>query len=78
MSAHLKRLGMNRRFDWPACFQVFSNRPDKSPWNETYTAAQSASVSKISATPQPLRPLRFQKRTFTAPIIMEFDTFNQA
>jgi hypothetical protein len=29
------------------------------------------------ATPQPLRPLRFQKRTFTAPIITQFDTFNQ-
>jgi hypothetical protein len=38
---------MIRRFDWPACFQVFSNRPDKSPRNKTYTAAQSASVSKI-------------------------------
>lgn len=25
---------MNRRFDWPACFQVFSNRPDKSPQYE--------------------------------------------
>jgi hypothetical protein len=20
-----------RRFDWPACFQAFSNRPDKAP-----------------------------------------------
>jgi hypothetical protein len=29
------------------------------------------------ATPQPLRPLRFQKRTFTAPIITQFDTFNR-
>jgi hypothetical protein len=29
-----------RRFDWPACFQAFSNRPDKSPHqNRTYTAA---------------------------------------
>jgi hypothetical protein len=57
---------------------ALENRPDQSPRNKTYTAAQSAPVSKISATPQPLRPLRFQKRTFTAPIIMEFDTFNQA
>jgi hypothetical protein len=40
-------------------------------------AAQSASVSKISATPQPLRPLQFQQRTLTAPILIQFDTFNQ-
>jgi hypothetical protein len=40
--------------------------------NETYTVAQSASVSKISTTPQPLRLLRFQKRTFTAQIITQF------
>jgi hypothetical protein len=48
------------------------NRPDQSPGNETYPVAQSASVSKISATPQPLRPLRFQKLMFTAPIIIQF------
>ena len=53
------------------------NRTDQSPGNETYTAAQSASVSKISATPQMFRPLRFQKRTFTAPILIQFTTFNQ-
>jgi hypothetical protein len=35
------------------------------------------SAPKISATPQPLRPLQFQERTFTAPIISQFDTFNQ-
>jgi hypothetical protein len=29
------------------------------------------------ATPQPLRPLRFQKRTFTARFIIRFDTFNR-
>ncbi len=28
------------------------------------------------ASPQSLRPLRFQKRAFTAPIIMEFYTFS--
>src|SRR5208282_6296926 len=36
-----------RRFDWPAFLRALGNRPDKSPWNETYTAAQSTSVSKI-------------------------------
>ena len=35
------------------------------------------SVPKISATPQPLRPLQFQQRTLTAPILIQFDTFNQ-
>ena len=35
-----------RHFDWPACFQVFSNRPDKSPWSETYTVTHSTSVLK--------------------------------
>jgi hypothetical protein len=29
------------------------------------------------ATPQSLRPLRFQKRTFTAPIVKGFYTFSQ-
>lgn len=53
------------------------NQTDQSPGNETYTAAQSMSVPKISATQQKLRPLQFQERTFTAPLIIHFDTFNQ-
>jgi hypothetical protein len=53
------------------------NQTDQSPGNETYTAAQSMSVPKISTTPQKLRPLHFQERTFTAPLIIHFDTFNQ-
>ena len=61
----------------PGFSAALENRTDQSPGNGTYTAAQSASVSKISATPQPLRPLRFQKRTFTAPAFSQFDTFNQ-
>jgi hypothetical protein len=48
-----------RRFDWPACFQVFSNRPDKSPLSETYTVthstgnlkSRSISPSSVQATP---------------------------
>ena len=30
-----------------------------------------------AATPQPFRSLRFQKRTFTAPRIMQFNTFRR-
>jgi hypothetical protein len=66
---------MNRRFDCPAFLRHSETGQIAS--KKTYTAAQSASVSKISATPQPLRPLRFQKRTFTAHIITQFDTFNR-
>ena len=40
-----------RRFDWSACFQVFSNRPDKSPWSETYTVTHSTSVLKSRSFP---------------------------
>jgi hypothetical protein len=28
-----------RRFDWPACFQVFGNRPDKAPHQDLNYAA---------------------------------------
>jgi hypothetical protein len=36
-----------RRFDWLAFLRALGNQPDKSPRNETYTAAQPTSVSKI-------------------------------
>jgi hypothetical protein len=55
---------------------ALENRPEQSPQMKPI-GAQSASVSKISATPQPFRPLGFQKRTFTVPIIMQFVTFSQ-
>jgi hypothetical protein len=35
----------------PGFSAALENRTDQSPRNETYTVAQSASVSKISATP---------------------------
>ena len=42
----------NRRFDWPACFQVFSNRPDKSPHGtRTYPAPHSTDVLKSRSIP---------------------------
>ena len=37
-----------RLFDWPACFQAFSNRPDKSPRNKIYTVAHSTVVPETS------------------------------
>jgi hypothetical protein len=53
------------RFDWPACFQAFSNRPDKSPHqNRTYTAAHPTDVETmltprtVALTPQPPRSVR--------------------
>jgi hypothetical protein len=54
-----------RLFDWPACFQAFSNRPDKSPHqNRTYTAAHPTDVETmltprtVALTPQPPRSVR--------------------
>jgi len=52
-----------RLFDWPARFQVFSDRPDKEPHEtRTYTAAHSTgslesrsiSPSSVQATPDRL------------------------
>ncbi len=55
-----------RLFEWPACFQVFSNQPDKSPHqNRTYTAAHSTGISKIPRLHKDVPPLRFQKCPFS-------------
>jgi hypothetical protein len=56
-----------RLFDWPACLQVFDNRPDNSPHgNRTYSAAHSTGISKIPRLHKDIPPLRFQKCPFSA------------
>lgn len=67
---------VSRRFDWPACLQVFGNRPDKSPYP---TAPMRRRTQRAFLKPVPLRArvakgshptasfhFRFQKRPFSA------------
>jgi hypothetical protein len=70
--AHIPALGL------PGFSAALENRPDQSPRNENLDGSAVSLRFQNPATPQPLRPLRFQKRTFTAPIITQFDTFNQS
>lgn len=55
-SAFAKRIGMNRRFDWPVCFQVFSNRPDKLPQYKPRRSRTHRSFSCSASLPVSERP----------------------
>jgi hypothetical protein len=80
-----KTIGMIRRFDWPACFQVFSNRPDKSPQvkprrSRTHRSFQNrAQLRRRPFMPLPTCSvsLPVSERPVSVPIIMQFDTFNR-
>jgi hypothetical protein len=62
-------------FDCPAFQLALGNRPDKPL--ESNLEGRAVNVRfQNPATPKSLRPLRFQKRTLTAPII-QFDTFSR-
>jgi len=55
-----------RRFDRPA-FQLTRRKPDRPIASQLNLYGSAVNVRfQNPATPQPLRPLRFQKRTFTA------------
>jgi hypothetical protein len=58
----------SRRLDWPACLQVFGNRPDQSPHSSppTYPVAHSTGISKIPRLHKDVPSLRFQKCPFSA------------
>jgi hypothetical protein len=54
-----------------SCWQ--RRKPDRQIASQSNLDGSAVNVRfQNPATPQPLRPLRFQKRTFTAPIIIQF------